>query len=85
MRPIVNNPTHPVAKEHTKRLVTKDFQRIIKKIAMLDDGKLYTLNAVPTDTNIARMQEEYPNAQILNAMTFEKGLAAYATVSGVSI
>lgn len=68
----------------TKWLVTKDFKKIIKKVAMLDDGKLYTLNAVPTDANVAIMQKKYPKAQFLNAMPFDEGLSVYAQQCGVS-
>lgn len=58
-------------------LVTKDLKRLLKKVALVEGGKVYTLKAEPSDAVLAKVRAQYPAATILNSLPFDEALALY--------
>lgn len=63
-------------------LVTKDVKKMLKKVAIFDDGKVYTYNVEPSHPTIrTEISKKYPNAVILNDVSISKAIEIYKGVS----
>lgn len=79
------HPCSQCGDDKIKWRVTEDLKKILKKIAIIKPDGLYTLNAQPTEANLAQYARANPDEMLLNSMPFDKALTAYAAKCGVSL
>tara|TARA_R110001592_G_scaffold200525_1_gene449381 strand:- start:198 stop:443 length:246 start_codon:yes stop_codon:yes gene_type:complete len=59
-------------------LTMKDVKKMLKKVAIFDDGKVYTYNVAPSHSNIRTViAKKYPNAIVLNDVSISEAVAIY--------
>ena len=60
-------------------LVTKDVKKMLKKVAIFDEGKVYTYNVAPSHSKIrTEIAKKYPKAIILNDLPISEAVEIYA-------
>jgi hypothetical protein len=59
-------------------LYLKDVKKLLKKVAILENGTVYTYNCPPTHPTVRdQIAKKYPNAVILNDLPLADAVAAY--------
>jgi hypothetical protein len=71
-----------VQEELTAKELNASFKRSLKKLVMIDGGKVYTLSAkdktkTHTPEFVAAIQKKYPAARILNTLPADEAFALY--------